>query len=178
MEYSTSSYVLCSSPLAGKATKSGASPRICCVNGTRFKPASSCMGAGRRGCFSFVLEQVGSATSVLYGSRPTVYSAPRLSSVAAYGRLLPLDAAALSTPPTCSREAVGDPPPCPNSPCTQFWRLVWTAKRHKGGGRRPGDSRVAVHTKCQSEHRTGVGSQRPQNSQATSKDQPHQQAAS
>jgi hypothetical protein len=31
---------------------------------------------------------------------------------------------------------------------------VWTAKRHQGGGQRPGDSRVAVHTKCQREHST------------------------
>jgi hypothetical protein len=41
------------------------------------------------------------------------YSAPRLSSVAAYGRLLPLYAAALSTPSTSSYEAVGDPLLCP-----------------------------------------------------------------
>jgi hypothetical protein len=38
------------------------------------------------------------------------YSAPRLSSVAAYGRLLPLYAAALSTPSASSCEWVSDPP--------------------------------------------------------------------
>jgi hypothetical protein len=30
---------------------------------------------------------------------------------------------------------------------SQPWRLVCTAQRHKGGGRRPGDSCEAVHTK-------------------------------
>jgi hypothetical protein len=39
-----------------------------------------------------------------------VYSAPRLSPVAAYGRCLLLYAAALSTPSACSREVVGEPP--------------------------------------------------------------------
>jgi hypothetical protein len=43
---------------------------------------------------------------------------------------------------------------------TQLWRLVCTAQQHKGGGRRPGDSRGPVHAKRQSEHRTGVGSMR------------------
>jgi hypothetical protein len=93
-------------------------------------------------------------TLVLYRSWPTVYSAPRLSSVSAWGRRLPLDAAALSTPPTSSREVVGDTPLRPDRPSTQLWRLVCTAQRHQGGGRRPGDSRGAVHTKCQSEHST------------------------
>ena len=36
---------------------------------------------------------------------------------------------------------------------SQPWRLACTAQRHKGGGRRPGDSRGAVHAKCQGEHR-------------------------
>jgi hypothetical protein len=31
---------------------------------------------------------------------------------------------------------------------------VWTAQRHQGGGRRPGHSRVAVHTQRQGEHST------------------------
>jgi hypothetical protein len=82
-----------------------------------------------------------------------VYLAPRLSPVAASGRCLLLDAAALSTPPTCSREVVGAPPPRPNHSASQLWRLVCTAQRHQGGGHGPGDSRGAVHTKCQSEHR-------------------------
>jgi hypothetical protein len=82
-----------------------------------------------------------------------VYSAPRLSSVAAWGRLLPLDAAALSTPPTCSREVVGDQTLRPNHPTTQLWHLAWTAQRHQGGARRAEDSRGADHAKCQSEHR-------------------------
>jgi hypothetical protein len=38
------------------------------------------------------------------------YSAPRLSSASAYGRLLPLYAAALSTRSTSSSEVVGYPP--------------------------------------------------------------------
>jgi hypothetical protein len=42
----------------------------------------------------------------------------------------------------------------PNHTRSQSWRLVCTAQRHKGGGRRPGDSRGAVHTKCQGVHRT------------------------
>jgi hypothetical protein len=52
------------------------------------------------------------------------YSAPRLSSVAAYGRLLPLYATALSTPSTSSCDpwlaihAID-----PNHPHTQPWRL-------------------------------------------------------
>ena len=36
---------------------------------------------------------------------------------------------------------------------SQPWHLACTAQRHKGGGRRPGDSRGAVHAKCQGEHR-------------------------
>jgi hypothetical protein len=44
-----------------------------------------------------------------------------------------------------------------NHSLTQLWHLVCTAQRHQGGGRRPGDSRGAVHAKRQSEHRTGVG---------------------
>jgi hypothetical protein len=42
--------------------------------------------------------------------------------------------------------------------CSQLWRLVWTAQRHQGGARRAGDSRGAVHTKCQSVHSTRAGS--------------------
>jgi hypothetical protein len=49
---------------------------------------------------------------------------------------------------------VGEPPLCRNHSQTQLWRLVWTAQRHQGGARRAEDSRGAVHTKCQSEHRT------------------------
>jgi hypothetical protein len=44
---------------------------------------------------------------------------------------------------------------------TQAWRLVCTAQRHKGGGRRPGDSRGAVHTKCQGEHSQAHGRTTP-----------------
>ncbi len=94
----------------------------------------SCTGAGRR-------------CTQLRGCPP----------MAAYGRLFLLYAAALSTPPTSSREVAGDPPMCRNQPSTQLWCLVCTAQRHKGGARRAGDSRGAVHTKCQSEHRTGTG---------------------
>jgi hypothetical protein len=45
---------------------------------------------------------------------------------------------------------------------TQPWHLVCTAQRHKGGGRRPGDSRGAVHTKCQGEHSQVHGRTTPQ----------------
>jgi hypothetical protein len=34
-------------------------------------------------------------------------------------------------------------------PCSLPWRWAWTAQRHKGGGHRPGDSRVAVQTQRQ-----------------------------
>jgi hypothetical protein len=44
----------------------------------------------------------------------------------------------------------------PNHTLSQPWRLVCTAQRHKGGGRRPGDSRGAVHAKCQGVHSTSA----------------------
>jgi hypothetical protein len=52
------------------------------------------------GMASFVRELVGGVLAVLYWIRPTVHLAPRLSPVAAYGRLLLLYAAALSAPST------------------------------------------------------------------------------
>ena len=48
---------------------------------------------------------------------------------------------------------VSDPPCRSNQTYTQLWRLLCTAQRHQGAGRWPGDSRTAVHTKCQSGHR-------------------------
>jgi hypothetical protein len=123
----------------------------------------SCTGAGRwraqRDSASLVREQADGVLrgtrQVLYGSRPMAYSASRLSSVAAYGRLLPLYAAALSTPSTSSRDHGGRSTACrPNYSHSQPWRLVCTAQRHKGGARRAGDSRGAVHTKCQGGHST------------------------
>jgi hypothetical protein len=43
-------------------------------------------------------------------------------------------------------------------PCSQPWRVVWTVQRHKAGGRRPGDSRGAVHAKRQGVLSTSGGS--------------------
>jgi hypothetical protein len=60
---------------------------------------------------------------------------------------------------------VGETPLYPNQTSTQLWRLVCTAQRHKGGGRRPGDSRGAVHTKCQGEHRDTSEQQAPERAQ-------------
>jgi hypothetical protein len=53
----------------------------------------------------------------------------------------------------------------PNGTHSQPWRLVWTAQRHKGGGRRPGDSRGVVHTKCHGEHSTRASIVPPEHKQ-------------
>jgi hypothetical protein len=101
----------------------------------------------------FAREQIGVALSVSRDQADGALSSAAVPRGGLWPPTPPLCRCAKCTADQILRRGRRSTAVLPNHPSTQPWHLVCTAQRHKGGGRRPGDSRGAVHTKCQGEHR-------------------------